>query len=346
MKVLFLTSGDRVPSTRFRVLPFLDGLHEAGVEGTVAHGFPHKYEFIRWIGFRPSQFLKRLTRFWHLFKARSNRFDAIYIDRELFDLPTWDFENRFRQIARHIVLDLDDAVFLRYPEKIRSLVEMSDQVICGNAWIAGEIEQWNDRITVIPTGVRLASFPEKDEVVDSSRPIVGWMGTSANLEYFKVIAPALRTLAKKCAFELRLIVPDLDSLRGIDLSGVEIKHIKWNGLTEVSELRKIDIGVMPLFDDREWDKYKCPTKLIQYMAIGVPGVASPVGFTGDVLTHGVDGFLARTTEDWGEMLNALIVDPELRRRVGKAGRETVANGYCVEANLPKLIRVFSNASNA
>lgn len=341
MKVLFLTSGEATPSTRFRVLPFVRKLREAGIACTVAEGFPPKYEYFPKLGFRPSQYLKRATRLWHLIKAFIRRYDIVYLERELFDDTTYRMDFWFRSIGRRFVLDLDDAVFLRFPEKIEALTRGSDLVIAGNPWIAQVLGQWNDQIVVIPTGVELAAFPEKDfEPSSADVPIVGWMGTQGNLRYFEVVAPALRELSKLHDYELRLIAPNLDALDPIDLSGVRVKHILWRGDTEVEELRKVDIGIMPLFADEEWDKYKCPTKLIQYMAIGIPGVASPVGFTGDVVTHGVDGFVAHNSEEWCETLGRLLADADLRRKVGRAARQTVAEKYCVEANLPVMIEAF------
>jgi glycosyltransferase involved in cell wall biosynthesis len=341
MKVLFLTSGEATPSTRFRVLPFARKLREAGITCTVAEGFPTKYEYFPRLGFRPSQYLKRATRLWQLLKASVRRYDVVYLERELFDDPTHRMDFWFKKVGRRFVLDLDDAVFLRYPEKIEALTRAADLVIAGNPWIARVLSEWNDRIEVIPTGVELAAFPEKDYAqADSTVPIVGWMGTQGNLRYFEVVAEALRELSRRHDFELRLIAPNLDALQPIDLSGVRIHHVPWRGDTEVEELRKIDVGIMPLFASEEWDKYKCPTKLIQYMAIGVPGVASPVGFTGDVVTHGVDGFIARNTDEWVGTLSRLLTDAELRRTVGRAARQTVAEKYCVEANLPVMLKAF------
>lgn len=345
MKVLFLTSGDRVPSTRFRVLPFVDHLKRDGIHCTVASSIPQKYDHWPMIGFRASQKLKRLVRWWHLLLARIRNYDVVVIERELFDNSTIDMEWRFRKIARRIVLDVDDAIFLRFREKTETLVRMADLVIAGNPQIKEVLAPWNDRCVIIPTGVRLASFPEKDRLVsDSDVPILGWMGTRSNLAYFEVVAEALRNLSSRVDFELRLIVSDLEPLESIDLTGVRIHHIVWQGDSEVDDLRKIDIGIMPLFSDREWDRYKCPTKMIQYMAVGIPGVASPVGFTADVVEHGVSGYLAASTEEWEQTLERLIREPDLRKTIGQAGRDLVSKKYCVEANHSVLADALRQAA--
>ena len=163
------------------------------------------------------------------------------------------------------------------------------------------------------------------------------MGTTLNLQYFSVIAEALRNVAAKVDFELRLIAPGREPLDDIDLTGVDINVIPWHGPTEVQELQQFDVGLMPLFPDREWDKYKCGLKLIQYMAVGVPGIASPVGVNADIVEHGRDGFLCRSTAEWEEALLQLLNDANLRQQVGKAARETAANQYSIEANFPRFL---------
>ncbi|HUP78729.1 MAG TPA: hypothetical protein VM260_09255 [Pirellula sp.] len=336
LSVLILTSGNRTPSTRFRVLPFLRHLKGAGILPTVAPSFPQKYDYFPWMGFRPSQFLKRLVRWCHWIFAKWCRFDVILIERELFDNETTDMESRFLRLGTRVVLDLDDAVFLRYPEKMDLLARQVDLVIAGNHWIAEWVIERNKNCIIIPTGVELAHFPPKPQKNVSHVPVVGWIGTTGNLMYLEVAAKGLRDLAQTCKFELHIVVPYLKIPASVNLEGVRVVHIPWHHASEVAAIHKFDIGIMPLFSGRTWDNYKCPTKLIQYMSIGIPSVASPIGFTGEVLTHGIDGFYAASDYEWELLLKQLITDEPLRRRVGTEARSKVANGYCVESNWPVL----------
>ncbi|MCA9047278.1 MAG: glycosyltransferase, partial [Planctomycetaceae bacterium] len=105
-----------------------------------------------------------------------------------------------------------------------------------------------------------------------------------------------------------------------------------------------DIGIMPLFADQEWDKFKCPTKITQYMACGLPSVASPVGFTAEVTSHGVEGFHAATTAEWVVSLTNLIDSADLRQKMGRAAREKAVNVFSVEANSPKMLDVIRRAA--
>jgi glycosyltransferase involved in cell wall biosynthesis len=337
MRVLFLTSGDRTPSTRFRILPYISYLQEHGIDCRVASSFPQKYDYFPWLGFRPSQLLKRLTRWIHLTESRVRPFDIVYLERELFDNDTTDMEQRFRRVARKFVYDLDDAVFLKRPDKVERLTRMSDLVVVGNPKIQEALSAWHDRFEVIPTTPSVSVFQPSTQKNSRCSPVVGWMGTSGNLAYFSVVADALRKVAQSHDFELRLIVPDMEHLQEIDLSGVNVTHVPWDGAREAQQVADFDIGIMPLFADQEWDRYKCPTKVTQYMASGIPSVASPIGFTADVIEHGVDGFHADCSDAWVRSLCSLLESQTLREKMGKAARRKAENQYSVEANAPRML---------
>ena len=337
MKILLLHSGRHVPSARFRVLPYVRHLRAAGHRCMVAGSFPQKYDYFRVIGFRPSQWLKRIVRWVHWLLACAVRFDVILIEREVFDSDGCSFEERFRRVTGRLVLDVDDAIFLKHGKKFEQIARMSDLVIVGNRFLQQHTARLNPRTTVIPTSVDLTLYAEaKPQESHPERVIVGWTGTTANLDVFELIARPLRRLARRLEFELRIIAPDISALQRIDLAGVTVRHVPWSIRDDVAQLSRFDIGLMPLSTDREWDRYKCGFKLIQYMAGGIPGVASPVGVNADIVKHGVDGYLAETDEQWESALLELAGDGDLRRRIGAAARKKVAAHYSIEASFPKL----------
>ena len=337
MKILFLHSGDRVPSARFRVLPYLQHFRDAGHTVHAFGSFPQKYDFFSWMGFRPSQFLKRHLRSWQLLLAKIKKYDCVFVDRELFDSANFEMEERFAAACRTFVLDVDDAVFFRYPEKYERLARMSDLVIAGNKFIDEYTRPFNDRIRIVPTCVQMADYPAREwPANDSARPVVGWMGTTGNLDYINVCAAGLRDVAARYDFEMRFVVPDLSPLEKIDLTGVNVTHVPWHGPTEVAELQKFDVGLMPLYPDRDWDRYKCGLKLIQYMAVGVPGIASPVGVNADIISDGVTGMIAASDADWIRHLESILESPALRQEMGTAARRVAADKYSIEANFPLL----------
>jgi glycosyltransferase involved in cell wall biosynthesis len=317
------------------MLPFVKHFRAAGHGCVLASSFPPKYDFFPWMGFRPSQKLKRCVRYSHWLKSRWRHDDVVVIDREIFDDPTTNFEDRFRRTTPRFVLDLDDGVFLRYPEKFEKLAAMADLILCGNSYIQDWAVDRKRPTVIMPTCIEMAQYPQRPDMSSAGAVRVGWMGTTGNIKYLAVAAPALRRLASEFDFELCVIVPESEPLREIELTGVRVRHIPWQPKREVEQLHELDVGLMPLFAEQEWDKYKCGLKLLQYMAIGIPAVASPVGVNSTIVSHGRNGFLASTDDEWAVALRSLIADASLRKSIGTAGRTTVTEHYSVEANFPR-----------
>ena len=334
MKILMLSSGARVPSSRFRMLAYASHFRAAGHKCRIAHSFPQKYDFFPQIGFRPSQKLKRFVRYIQWLFSRWRRDEIVIIDREIFDDHSTNFEERFRQTTRKLVIDLDDGVFLRYPDKFERLARMADLVVCGNA----SIEEWaharNSRTIMIPTSVELSRYPEKNWTANPNcLTRMGWTGVTGNLAYLEIVSPVLRRLAKEFDFEFVVISGDQRPLNEIDLTGVKVRFIPWSPGSETEQLSQIDIGLMPLFGS-EWDRYKCGFKLIQYMAMGIPAVATPVGVNTTIVTQGINGFLAENQTEWESSLRLLLTDRETCRRIGSAARKTISEKFSNEANFP------------
>ena len=333
MKLLFLSSGRHAPTTRFRVLHLVPHLRLAGHKCVVAHSFPEKYDYFPWMGFRPSQWLKRLVRHGHLLRVKFGRFDAVILERELFHNETWDMEQKLSRLAKTLVLDVDDGVFLNFPDKFPELVRLSDLVIAGNRNLAEWVERYNSHVVIIPTCVDIDCYrPVLNRDTNAGRPIVGWIGTAGNVSYLHEAASALSSLAKRYDFELRIVAGARGALDELELPGVDVRFVKWNPDTEADEVGRFDIGLMPLRDD-EWSKYKCGLKLLQYMSCGIPGVASPVGVNVDIIEHGRNGYLASSPGEWEESLSHLLGDAAHRNQLGSAARQTVEARYSIVANL-------------
>lgn len=344
MKLLFLISGDRVPSARFRMLQLIPHLRALGHRCTIASSFPQTYDYIPWIGFRPSQQLKRLVRYGHLLRAACGNYDAVVLERELFHNPTWDMERRFRQRAKTLVWDVDDAIFLNFPEKFPQLAKLADLVIAGNQNLKDRIQPLNSNIVIVPTCVDLDLYRPRQEAASAARrcPVVGWMGTTGNIAYLRDVAPALNRLAQRHTFEFRVIAGERGELDELPLDHVRVRFIPWNPATEAQDVAEFDVGLMPLTDDA-WSPYKCGLKLLQYMAVGIPGVASPVGVNSEIITSGKDGLLAQTSEQWEQALDRVLRDPSWRQQAGKEARRTVEQRYSVAANLPRWIEAVETA---
>lgn len=343
MRLGFVTLGQQVPSTRFRILAMLPYLRSRGHECRVWTSWPSVYEHFPTIGWRASQIVKRSVRWQQLGSARWFRPDCIYLERGVFhDATTW-MDEKFRRATRRLVLDVDDGIFLEFPEKIPRLLQMCDHAVVATPTIAEYVTRYTSNWTLIPTAVSMERYRQRPLSAPGQRPTIGWIGTGPNVAFLSVCADALRALARDIPFQLLVVAPSVDKLREIDLGGVDVRFEPWRAELEIEHLHQMDIGVMPLPENREWMRYKAATKLIQYLAVGIPAVASPIGVNADILKDNRVGLAARTTQEWIEALRTLLVDEPLRQRLGAQGRQLVREQFSVEANAPRLEQILAGA---
>jgi len=363
MKILFLTSADILgAASRYRVYQYLDYLKKGGFECKAipslfnkylspSKKFKKLYHFSKWVGRMAGgnafilMFFKRLFDIRHTFKS-----DIIFIQKNLFPFgpPFLEKIIRFLNKKKKIIFDFDDTIylppiscqdnkiFMRFWDDnlVSKIISMSDFVIAGNSFLAKYASKYNKNITVIPTAIDTERYDLKDYKKLTDEISIGWIGSSSTNFYLEQLRGVFKELGKKYNnLTLKII--------GAKIRMNEIKTIskEWNLDSEVNDLQSFDIGVMPLTDD-EWSKGKCGLKILQYMAVGVPAVASPVGVNKEIIQNGINGFLAGTDEEWIEKLSLLIENPELRYKLGMKGRQTVEKNYSVKVNAPKLKAVL------
>lgn len=277
-----------------------------------------------------------------------NRYDAAYVYREAaLGRPTWVE----RAVARRlpIVYDFDDAIylpaasapnararFLKDPGKAARVCRLASHVTVGNDHLAAFARRHAERVTVIPSTIDTDLYVPAPRPA-SARSVIGWTGSPTTLPYLAALLPALRRLRTRMDFELRVIGGSL-----VD-AALEITSVPWTAAAEVAELRALDIGLMPLADD-EWTRGKCGMKALQYMALGIPPVVSPVGVNTAIVRHGVNGMLASSDDDWVARLEQLGRDPDLRARLGREARRTVDAGYSAAVHAPRMAGVLRGAA--
>ncbi len=260
--------------------------------------------------------------------------------------PPW-LERFLKWRGCRIVVDYDDAIFHRYDHhpsklvravlgrKIERVMQLADLVIVGNKYLADYAYRVGARnVQILPTVVDLQRYPVTYERFDSAVFTIGWIGSPSTAHYLQVIAPALAKVFRSGDVRVRLV-----GSGPIVLPRVPAEIIPWSEDTEVSEIGRFDVGIMPL-PDEPWARGKCGLKLIQYMACGLPVVASPVGVNATIVEHGVNGFLATTVDEWEQTLRTLAADSTLRRRMGEAGRTKVEREYCLQVTTPRLVRLL------
>ena len=343
-RVVFFLQGHRVPAARARGLPIARALVARGVDCALRIPVPSVYgdtnlpwPFRRWRPlFRPFAAIGRLAQLRGL-----TRDDVVFFQRPMVEFPTAVFE-RIAARGRRSVFDFDDAIFLDFGgrRKLAAIVGIADQVIAGNRYLA-EVAGAPQKTTVIPTVVdtdRFRLVPTRDR--RGGDVVIGWTGLAGNYPQLLTARDAIARTLQRTGARL-LLISNAPPPR--ELTSLRMEYRPWRQETEVEDLAEIDVGLMPL-PDTPFTRGKCAYKLIQYMALGRPGVASPVGANREVVTDGVDGFLPATPAAWEETLVALIADPDLRRRVGLAARARVEEAYSLAAVLPRYFDVFRRAS--
>ncbi len=349
MTVTYFSKSSSIgPSSRYRVFQFLPQFQAEGIDCRVEPLFGKTYFSILEIRSRALQtclkipyvlarFVKRLGTVLML-----NRQDLVVIEGPLFPYAPPVVERVLRRLGQRVVVEMDDAIYLTHGHeaKIPALLKIATGVIVGNDRLAAYARQCSSHVSVVPTVVDTDRFvPLAGRAVTSSRHAdeaitLVWMGLAYNLKYLQVLVPALRALQSQYHVKLRVVCSHAPKLAGID-----VEFRAWDFSREVTDLQDATIGVMPL-EDTEWARGKCGLKLLQYLAVGLPAVASPVGVNSDIIVNGDNGFLASTEDEWYERLHALCGLPQLRARMGAAGRRTVESRYSLALWGPRLADVY------
>ncbi|HMR81692.1 MAG TPA: glycosyltransferase family 4 protein [Niabella sp.] len=333
---------DRSPSQRFRFEQYLPYLRD--------NGYEIKFSFLLDAAddkkfYSPGKYF---AKFRILIKAFCKRFreaffsakpDIVFVQRECFMLGTSFFEKRFSKRAK-LIFDFDDSIwlqnvsaankrlgFLKNPDKTKEIIKVSNLVIAGNQYLAHYALQFNKNVVIIPTTIDTVQYIKK-EIKDKEKVVVGWSGSFSTIQHFEFAIDALSVIKKKYGNKVEFMVIGDGNYRNEELG---IVGTAWNAATEVQDLHKIDIGIMPLPDD-EWANGKCGLKGLQYMAAGIPTIMSPVGVNTEIIQDGVNGFLASAGKEWVEKISLLIDSLELRKKFSENGRKTVEEKYSVQSN--------------
>lgn len=310
-RVLFVLEALATPSSRLRGLSHVPALRDAGFDVDVIEV--------------PKSPLARSDRF-----ASLPQYDAAVIQKKL--LQWWDLWLLARK-ARRLVYDFDDAVTVapfgasedpRRATRFAQTIARCDAVVAGNEDLA-RYASGHPNLRVIPTGVDPATYRAKAPTVADGRSaavVIGWIGTQGNMKYLRMMAPAFEVIAKQGVRATLRVVSDASP----EPAAIPVECVPWQLDREANDLAGFDIGVMPL-DDTAWSRGKCGFKLLQYMAAGLPAIASPVGVNRSIIRNAENGLLAATPKEWGDALIRLIQNPVWRARLGKSARHTVETKY-------------------
>lgn len=280
---------------------------------------------------------------------KAGEYDIIFIAREAMMLSSTKFEKAFTHSGAKVIYDFDDAIWLndtshanrffawmKKPEKIEKSIAYAHLVFAGNQYLAEYALQFNPKVKIVPTTIDTIEYSRMSVQRDPNKIIIGWSGSITTIKHFEFAIPFLKKIKQKFGDKVGIKVIGDSSYRNEELG---ITGIGWNKQDEVKELSGIDIGIMPLPDD-PWARGKCGLKGLQYMALGIPTVMSPVGVNQEIIQHGQNGYLASCNEEWVNIISQLIESKELRDRVGAVARRTVEEKYSVVANRNLYLQSF------
>ena len=328
-----------VASTRYRILAHLPALRAAGFDPKVTFQEPRPESRLLRFPLRLLDEIRDLR--------QADDSDLLLIHRRCYPAL---FAPLLRKKNRPMVFDIDDAVYLpspvepnsriaraRYRRNFDTTAAAANLVLCGNRVLAERVGE-RQRKVIVPTAVDCGRF-HPDAIGEVEHPAAGWVGHSSNLIYLEALAGPLREIAwRHPGFKL-IVVAD----RRPRLEGVPVEYRPWSLENEVECFKGIGIGLMPL-DDSPWTRAKCSFKLLQYMALGIPSVVSPVGMNREVIEHGRNGLLAMTDEDWINGLDELISQPAQRQDIARAGRSTIERSFDLPVVSDRLVKALTWAT--
>jgi len=353
-KILFVAPlyKDRSPSQRFRFEQYIEFLEENNWECDYSSLITPETDKIF---YSKGNIIKKLvlviTFFYKRIKdaLRANDYDVVYVQREACFIGITIIEKIFARKSR-LIFDFDDSIWLpnvsnankkfdwlKNGNKIKKIISYSSVVFAGNEYLKQFALNYNNNVEIIPTTIDTDEY--KRIKTENIRIVIGWSGSITTIQHFEYALKFLKQIKEKYKDKIEIkVIGDANYYN----KELDIKGIAWNKETEIADLSSFDIGIMPLPDD-EWAKGKCGLKGLQYMALEIPTIMSPVGVNTEIIQEGVNGFLADTESEWFKKLSLLIDDKELRCKLGEEGRRTVLDKYSVIANKYKYLSIFEAA---
>lgn len=344
---------DRSPGQRFRIEQYIKFLRQNNFEITFSNLITEKEDNIFYSNGRYfAKFILLLKCAYRRYKdvRRASDFDIIFIYLEAFFMGKVFFEKMIARKNKNIIFDFDDSIWLNNVSqgnanlkwmkstlKTSEIIKLSKMIFAGNNYLAEYALKFNKNVKIIPTTIDTEYHKKITGIKKNNSICIGWTGTLTTLKHFETAVSALIKIKQKyqskAYFKVIVNFP-------YELEILKINTIKWNKNTEIEDLCEFDIGIMPLPDD-EWSKGKCGFKGLQYMALEIPTIMSPVGVNTEIIKDGINGFLASSEDEWVEKLSLLIESQGLRSKIGKAGRQTVMEKYSVESQKNNYLNYFN-----
>lgn len=354
MKILFVHPypTGAAPSQRFRFEQYIPFLKEKGVDVHIAPFWDRE----SWNVLYSKGYI--LNKAWALFKGwykrwniikKADEYDYVFIHRELDPIGISFLRKPLKNLTKaKVIFDLDDAIWIPNSSSSNKMIErfknwnqasqLASLAYCisgGNNYLCEWGSKYSQQTKRIPTTVDTLHGHNKIQYHKNSKIVFGWTGTHSTLKYLNPLLPIIERILKAYDNVEFYVICDSQP----EFSFPNMKWIPWYKEKEIEDLLNLHIGLMPLEEDL-WAQGKCGFKAIQYMALGIPALVSPVGVNVEIVDDNVNGFICKTDEDWEKSLRILIENPILREEMGASARPKIERNYSVEAVKADWLSLF------
>lgn len=260
------------------------------------------------------------------------------------------FEWIYCKLSRKVIYDIDDLVYTTaenapwYSRVFKTkykpiyLMKKADHVITCTPYLDQFVRKYNSYTTDISSTVDTSNKYICVNSYSNDKPlIIGWSGSHSTIQHFKIITNVLTAIQAKYP-GIKILVMGGSN---IEIPNLNLESTEWSEEKEIKTLQKFDIGIYPL-PNEQWVYGKSGLKAIQYMALGIPTIATAIGTNFRVIENGESGYLVESEKEWIEKLTLLIENSSLRKQIGMAGRLKVEKLFSLDANKQKYLDAFNN----
>lgn len=291
--------------------------------------------------------------YWHRLKTLFilHRYDVVYVHLWVTPFGPSFFEWLYCKAAKSIVYDIDDLVYLKRSNKAHPFISIikgrkkpvflmkhAKHVITCTPYLDEFVRKYNSTTTDISSTINTERYKPKTDYSSNGKFTIGWSGSHSTSRYLYLLSGVLRDLAKEMDYKL-VVMGDV----GFSLTGVDVETLPWNEEYEVATISRFDLGLYPL-PDEEWVLGKSGLKALQYMALGVPTIATAIGTIYRIIEDGKNGYLAQTEQDWKTRILQLKDSQSLREQMGRAAVDTVTRQYSVNANKKVYLSILESVA--
>jgi glycosyltransferase involved in cell wall biosynthesis len=214
------------------------------------------------------------------------------------------------------------------------LCKIAYKVSCGNDYLCEFARKYNANTFYNPTTIDTNSHHNKKQMHTGKKFVIGWTGSHSTVKYLDELVPVLQRLENKFDFEF-CVISDVAPVFRLK----SLRFIKWNKQTEIEDLLNFSIGLMPLPNDK-WANGKCGFKALQYMALGIPALVSPIGVNSKIVDQGVNGFFCNNAADWENSIELLYNNPQLLEQMSNSTQQKIREKFSLESNKVNFYNLF------